>query len=308
MDVQSGRADLAGPLIGDQDLGSFSGGHRVPGSVGGVFRFGNRGELSTGLLIKFGGPTMPGMESNDPKFDSGRNQTDRFATTHWSLVRAAGERGDVESDRALESLCRAYWPPLYAYVRRRVNSIHEAQDLTQAFFERLLEKHYLAQATPERGRFRSYLITAFKHFLSREWDKAKAQKRGAGRAVFSLDFVSQDSSWIEHSDEVTADRLYERQWAITLLNRVLNRLQREMERDGKGRQYQSLKGFLGGSGDSSYAAAAVDLGVSESAARMTASRMRGRYRELLRDEIAQTVSSQEDIENEVRHLFAIFSN
>ncbi len=249
---------------------------------------------------------MLDMEFSDEHSDSHRKHTGQFATTHWSLVLAAGERGDVESDRALEKLCSAYWPPLYAYVRRRVTDTHEAQDLTQAFFVRLLEKHYLAEAEPERGRFRAFLITAFKHFLSKEWDKAKAQKRGGGRVPFSLDFASQDSSWSEPADQLTAERLYERQWAVTLLSRVMNRLQREMERSGKGQQFQSLKDFIGGSGNSSYATAAANLGLSESAARMATSRMRGRYRELLREEIAQTVVSEEDIDGEVQYLFATF--
>lgn len=236
-----------------------------------------------------------------------RNKADQFATTHWSLVLAAGIRENIQSNRALEKLCRAYWPPLYAYVRRRVTDVHEAQDLTQAFFERLLEKRYLAQADPERGRFRAFLITAFKHFLSKEWDKAKAQKRGGGRTRLSLDFASQDSSWSELADQLTAERAYERQWAITLLNRVMNRLQREMERNGKNQQFQSLKEYIGGSGDSSYATLAAQLGLSEPAARMAASRMRGRYRDLLREEIAQTVTSEEDIDGEVQYLFATFT-
>lgn len=204
--------------------------------------------------------------------------------------------------------CAAYWPPLYGYVRRRVSEVHEAQDLTQAFFERLLEKRYLADADPERGRFRAFLITAFKHFLSTEWDKAKAQKRGGGERILSLDFAAQDSSCSEPADQLTAERAYERQWAVTLLNRVMNRLQREMERNGKGQHFRCLKEFIGGSGNSSYGTAAADMGLSESAARMAASRMRGRYRELLRAEIAQTVSSQEDIESEVQFLFATFSD
>ncbi|MBT6156909.1 MAG: sigma-70 family RNA polymerase sigma factor [Planctomycetaceae bacterium] len=247
------------------------------------------------------------MASDDHQADPTGNDAGAFATTHWSLVLAAGERGDAASDRALENLCRAYWPPLYAYVRRRVSDIHEAQDLTQAFFERLLEKHYLVEADPERGRFRAFLITAFKHFLSKEWDKAKAQKRGGGRAPFSLDFASEDSGSNEPADQITAERLYERQWAMTLLNRVMCRLQRELERSGKGQQFHCLKDFIGGSGESSYAVAAGELGLGESAARMAASRMRRRYRELLREEIAQTVSSPEDIDGEVQHLFDTFS-
>lgn len=251
---------------------------------------------------------MLDMESSDRQSEPQRESAGQFATTHWSLVLAAGELDNAESHRALEQLCRAYWPPLYGYVRRRIGDVHEAQDLTQAFFERLLEKRYLADAAPERGRFRAFLITAFKHFLSKEWDKAKAQKRGGGHERFSVDFASREDRWTEPSDKLTAERIYERQWAITLLHRVMNRLQRDMERNGKGQQFQCLKEFVGGSGNSSYGTAAAELGLSEPAARMAASRMRASYRELLRDEIAQTVSSHEDIESEVQYLFATFSD
>jgi len=247
------------------------------------------------------------MEPNDQQSDSQKEPAGRFASTHWSLVLAARERGNAESNRALEKLCRAYWPPLYAYVRRRVRDVPEAQDLTQAFFERLLEKHYLADAAPERGRFRAFLITAFKHFLSKEWDKSKAQKRGGGRQLFSLDFSAIDSNGTEHADDLTAERIYERQWAITLLDRVMNRLQKEMERSGKGLQFRALKEFIGGSSNSSYAAPAAELEMSEGSARMVASRLRGRYCQLLRQEITQTVSTEEDINNEIQHLFRIFS-
>ena len=234
--------------------------------------------------------------------------SDPFATTHWSLVLAAGERGSAESERALETLCRAYWPPLYAYARRRVADVHQAQDLTQGFFARLLEKKYLADANPERGRFRAFLITAFKHFLSKEWDRARARKRGGGVAPFPLDFAWHDSHSGVTATDVTAEQFYERQWAITLLDRVMRRLQREMERAGKGRQFQALKGLIGGSQEVSYQAVAAELGINEAAARMAASRLRGRYRELLRDEIAQTVSTPEEIDDEVRHLFAVFGD
>lgn len=247
------------------------------------------------------------MDSTDPPPNAPPSPAEQFVTTHWSLVLAAGDRGGTASDRALEMLCRAYWPPLYAYVQRRVSDKHEAQDMTQAFFERLLEKRYLAQADPQRGRFRAFLITAFKHFLANEWDKARAQKRGGGHVVLPLDFDSHEATPDVGVDALTPERLYERDWAITLLNRVMSRLQREMERNGKGQQFQILKSFIGGSSESSYAQAGTELGISEAAARMAASRIRGRYRELLRDEIAQTVSSPDEIDDEVRHLFAVFA-
>lgn len=245
------------------------------------------------------------MESSDES-NLERNNAGQFETTHWSLVLAAGNPEHEESNRALEKLCRAYWPPLYAYARRSVSGIHEAQDLTQAFFERLLEKQYLADADPERGRFRAFLITAFKRFLFRERDKAAAQKRGS-RLTFSVDFESQDRNWGELQDTLTAERIYERQWAVTLLNRVMSRLQREMERGGKSQQFHLLKDFIGGTESTTYATVASVLGVNESAARMAATRMRARYREMLREEIAQTLASEEDIDDEVRYLFATFA-
>ena len=247
------------------------------------------------------------MTSNDES-NPQKNNASQFETTQWSLVLAAGNRNHEESNRALEKLCRAYWPPLYAYVRRRVNDLHQAQDLTQAFFERLLEKEYLADADPQRGRFRSFLITAFKRFLSNERDKATAYKRGGGQLTFTVDFESQDRNWGETQDSLTPQQIYERQWAVTLLGRVMTRLQREMERSGKSQQFHLLKGFIGGSESATYATIAPALGLSESAARMAASRMRKRYRELLRDEIAQTVGSQDDIEIEVQELFSTFSD
>jgi RNA polymerase sigma-70 factor (ECF subfamily) len=247
------------------------------------------------------------MESAHRQPDSLRGAASDFATTQWSLVLAAGETGTPESSRALERLCRAYWPPLYAYVRGRVADVHEAQDLTQAFFERLLEKRYLTQADPERGRFRAFLITAFRHFLSKEWARARTQKRGGGQVTFTLDFDAYESAANRLTDALTAQRIYERQWAITLLERVMQRLRREMERAGKGEQFQTLKGLIGGSGETSYAEAAARLKIAEPAARMAASRMRGRYRELLREEIAQTVATAAEIDDEIQQLFNAFA-
>lgn len=248
---------------------------------------------------------MGGMAADN----SQSNQPSEFASTHWSLVLAAGDRGTADSDRALEKLCRAYWPPLYAYVRRRVTDVHEAQDLTQAFFERLLEKHYLADADPERGRFRAFLLTAFKHFLSKEWDKAKAQKRGGGRVPLPLDFAFGESYVsIDPADQLTPAQIYEQQWAVALLDRVMQRLQREMERQGRGAAFHCLKDFIIAQSESSYATAAAEIGVSEPAARMAASNLRRRYRTLLRDEIAQTVTRPEDIDDEIRQLFSTFAD
>jgi len=205
----------------------------------------------------------------------------------------------------MASLCEIYWYPLYAYARRRVPDVHEAQDLTQAFFAELLEKNYVGTATPERGRFRAFLLTAFQHFLSKQWERAKAQKRGGGRAPISLDFESADSRLhIEPAAGLTAEQCYDQQWTIALLGQILDRLQTEFEQAGKGKQFTELKGFIiGDHGGTTYAQAAERLAMTEAAAKKSASRMRGRYRELLREEIAQTVSASDEIEDEIRHLF-----
>jgi len=201
-----------------------------------------------------------------------------FDTTHWSVVLAAGHRSSPDSDKALESLCRTYWYPLYAYVLRRVGDVHEAQDLTQEFFARLLEKNYVAEADPERGRFRAFLLTAFKHFLSKERERAKAQKRGGGRAPISLEFLSFDSRFsVEPSQNLTAEQVYDRQWAVTLLDRVMDRLRDEFVGAGKAPQFDQLKGFLIGQHSGvTYADVAEALGVTLGTVKMTAHRMRQR--------------------------------
>jgi RNA polymerase sigma-70 factor (ECF subfamily) len=229
----------------------------------------------------------------------------RFATTRWSVVLAAGHKSSPDSRRALESLCRAYWYPLYGYARRRVATVEEAQDLTQAFFTELLEKDYLLAATPERGRFRSFLLTAFKHFLAKEWEKARAQKRGGGRASLPLDFEGAERRYgTEPCAGLTAEQLYERQWAVSLLHQILDRLRDEAVQGDKGELFDVLKDFLiGEHADTTYAEAAARLELSEAAARMAAARMRRRYRELLREEIAQTVAGADEVEDEIRRLF-----
>jgi RNA polymerase sigma-70 factor (ECF subfamily) len=222
-------------------------------------------------------------------------------------VISARDKSSLESRQALEDLCAAYWQPLYVYARRRAIDDHEAQDWTQAFFAELLEKNYLGAATPDRGRFRAFLLTAFKHFLTKQWDKSKAQKRGGGRVPISLDFQAADSAMrIDLAAGLTAEQHYDREWAIALLDRVLWHLQAEFGAAGKGDYFEELKGFLiGDRSGTTYADAARRLGTTEQAAKKAASRMRSRYRELLRDEIAQTVTSPDEVDDEIRNLFAI---
>lgn len=228
-----------------------------------------------------------------------------FQSTQWSTVIAAGQGTSPQARQALASLCEIYWYPLYAYARRRVTNIHEAQDLTQAFFAELLEKNYVNAATPDRGRFRAFLLTAFKHFLSKQQEKRRAQKRGGGRTPVSLDFEWADSRLsIEPAAGLTAEQSYDQQWTIALLGQILDRMQTEFERLGKAERFGALKGFIiGDHSGTTYAQVAKRLGMTEAAAKKSASRMRQRYRELLREEIAQTVSSPDEVDDEIRNLF-----
>jgi RNA polymerase sigma-70 factor (ECF subfamily) len=233
-----------------------------------------------------------------------------FDTTHWSVILAAGQRSSSGSSEALSALCQSYWYPLYAYARSAVRNADEAQDLTQEFFARLLEKDYLAVAQPQRGRFRSFLLTVFKRFLANEWDKARAQKRGGGRSPISLDFAAGERRYVcEPADDLTPERIYDRQWALTLLDRVLARLRAEFVQAGKDKHFDQLKAFLTGQKAAvSYAEVARELDMTEGAAKVAAHRMRRRYRELLRAEIAETVSGPEEVEDEIRRLFNTLSD
>lgn len=257
------------------------------------------------LLGQESGITLAAMASRTSDSDSHLRQR-VFATTQWSVVLSAGQDASPDAREALAQLCRTYWSPLYAYARRRVDDVHEAQDLTQAFFAELLDKNYVGQAMPERGRFRAFLITAFKHFLGRQWEKRKAQKRGGGRMPIPLDFATVDSAIrIEPSGGLTPEQLFDREWATSLLARILQTLKAEFAQAGKSEQFAVLKEFLiGERSGKRYAQAAAELQMSESAARKTASRMRQRLRQLLRAEIAETVSASEDVEDEIQKLFA----
>jgi RNA polymerase sigma-70 factor (ECF subfamily) len=230
----------------------------------------------------------------------------QFATTRWSLVRAAGgDRSAPEVKSALTLLCEAYWYPLYAEARRRGLSTEDASDRTQAFFARMIEKGDLAVADRRRGRFRSFLLAAFDHFLANEWDRERALKRGGGRPIASLDADLGESRYVvEPSHQATAERLFDRRWALTLIGRALERLRDEQVAAGKAEPFDVLKGALAGDRGVSYAELAAQLGTTEGAIKVAVHRLRGRCRELIRDEIAQTVGSAEEVDDELRQLFA----
>jgi RNA polymerase sigma-70 factor (ECF subfamily) len=246
------------------------------------------------------------MPADDPNLLSFPQGAGHFATTHWSVVLAAGQGASPDSRKALASLCETYWYPLYAFVRRQGYSADDAQDVTQDFFATLLEKQYLRVADSERGKFRSFLLTAFKHFLSKERAKAHAEKRGGGRKSLSLDFRNGESRYDrEPAHAVTAETLYERRWALTLLDQVLGRLEAEYTGTGKQELFGRLKEFLiGERGARTYAQVAADLGVSEGAVKVAVHRLRQRYRELIRAEIAQTLADPNEVEDELQQLFA----
>lgn len=231
-----------------------------------------------------------------------------FGPTRWTLVLAAARHDDLPAHRAaLAELCETYWYPLYAYIRRCGHGRPDAEDLTQGFFARVLEKNYLAEASPERGRFRSFLLASLKHYMANEWDRSQALKRGGGFRMVSLDVSAAESRhpW-EPSDRVTPELMYERQWVFTLLDRVLGRL--EAEYSDKPELFDALKGFLTAEPiPGAFAQAADRLHLTQGAARVAVHRLRRRYRELLRTEIAQTVDEPSDVDAEIRRLFSVFS-
>lgn len=230
-----------------------------------------------------------------------------FAATRWTLVLAAA-RGNAapQAAEAMAELCGVYWYPLYAYVRRRGHDTYEAEDLTQEFFLRVLAKDYLAGVDRDKGKFRAFLLASFKHFLANEWDRSRAQKRGGGRTVVSLNLHDAESRYrLEPWHDLTPERLFERRWALTVLDQVLARLQAEHLTESKQAVFDRLKLFLtGGHTSGSYAEAGVELGMTEGAVKTAVHRLRRRYREMLRDEIAQTVAGPEEVDEEIRYLLA----
>jgi RNA polymerase sigma factor (sigma-70 family) len=232
-----------------------------------------------------------------------------FVTTHWSLVLTAGRNDTTRAQNALAKLCQTYWYPLYAYVRRRGHPAADAQDLTQEFFARLLEKNWVGAADRQKGKFRTFLLSAMNHFLADAWDKARAQKRGGGRTPVPLQFDTAETRYgHEPADPATPEQNFERRWALTLLDEVLNRLRAEYEQDGRAELFAALNPCLVGDRTSQpYAELAVKLGASEGTIKSAVHRLRQRYRELLRDEIGQTVAGPEEVDEELRHLFAVLA-
>jgi len=225
-------------------------------------------------------------------------------------VLSAGRKSSPQSDRALGELCQTYWYPLYAYVRRKGKTKEDAEDLVQAFFEKFLEKNYLEGLSAERGKFRAFLLVALKHFLANEWDKSQRQKRGGGTQHLSLDWPSADQRFhLPLADPASPDKTFDREWALTLLERVISRLRDECAADGKSQLFDQAKGYLMvGEQTIPYADGAKVLGLAEGAMRVAVHRLRKRYRALLRDEIAQTVEDPAHVGDELRALQAALAS
>lgn len=223
--------------------------------------------------------------------------------THWSAVLAAGHTASPRATLAMEELCRTYWYPLYAYVRRRGHAVEEARDLTQEFFARLIEKHWLAEADPAKGRFRNFLLTALNHFLANEWRNARAAKRGGGQSPISLDDTAEARYADEPACDLTPEKIYERRWALSLFDRALARLREQYAAADKTRLYGCLKEFLSSEpGEGDYARVGAQLQMSSGAVAAAVHRLRQHYRGLVREEIAHTVNSPDEVEDEMRSL------
>jgi RNA polymerase sigma factor (sigma-70 family) len=227
-----------------------------------------------------------------------------FPTTRWTMVLAAGGPARAECHAALFTLCETYWYPLYAYARRRGYAAEEAQELTQEFFLRILEGRYLDRADPQKGRFRSFLLTSFKFFLADEWDRSRAQKRRG--VVLPFEIRSREEQYERDlAHEETPERIYERRWALSLLDRVMGLLRSEFVEQGRLEQFNRMKPFLLGEPEAPYAAVAQQLNTSEGALKVAIHRFRKRYRELVRQEVAQTVADPADVASEIRYLAAV---
>lgn len=232
-----------------------------------------------------------------------------FATTHWSVVLAAGEAGAEPAHRALEALCRAYWYPIYVYVRRKGYGPDDAQDLTQEFFAQLIAKEHLRLADQGKGKFRTFLLAMLDYFLAREWSRAHRQKRGGQFTFISLDQPAPEERYrIEPSDNDTPEKKFVRQWALTVLKQTMNELEKECEGNGKGALFREVRNLLSGEREgAAHAEIAQRLATTEGAVRVAVHRLRQRYGELLRNEVAQTVRSPEEVDEEIHYLLQALS-
>ncbi len=232
-----------------------------------------------------------------------------FATTHWSVVLAAADKESPETAAALERLCETYWYPLYAYIRRHGYEVADAQDLTQSFFAHILSRSFLKRANPAKGKFRCFILGSLKYFLADEWAKLQAQKRGGGLTPVFLDAQNAEARYrLEPVDLMDADKLFERRWAIALLDRVLERLETEFSAADRKPVFDQLRVFLlGEKGSLAYAQVATSLGMTEGAVKVAVHRLRQRYQELFREEVAHTVQEPNEINEEVKHLFSVLA-
>jgi DNA-directed RNA polymerase specialized sigma24 family protein len=258
-------------------------------------------------ILPFGRP-LPAVLDCVPNHMSGVPSS-AFHTTSWTLVLAASRDSAADSAAALTRLCQTYWHPVYAFIRRRGYDPDQAQDLSQGFFALLLEKNYLQDADRERGRFRSFLLTSVKHFLANEWDRSHALKRGGGRVPIAIDVLEAERWYAPAAVEAnTPERVFERRWAISLLEHVIAQLRAEFAATGKADLFDRLSTFLSPDADRvGYDEAAAQMNMSAGALRMAVHRLRRRYRALLRDQIAATVSSPEETDDEIRFLMATLS-
>jgi RNA polymerase sigma-70 factor (ECF subfamily) len=230
-----------------------------------------------------------------------------FTATHWSQVLQAARDQSPQAATALDKLCRTYWFPLYAFVRRQGYGVADAQDLTQEFFARFLKKNFLASVDREKGKFRSFLLAAMKHFLANEWDRLKAEKRGGRQQFISIDGQETEQRYqLEPASDENPEQIFDRRWALTVLDQALGRLKEQYAADGKEAQFGQLKRFLSNeANEKAYATAAVQLQMTPGAVTVAVHRLRQHYRNCLRAEIAQTVSSPGDLDDEMRHLFGV---
>jgi RNA polymerase sigma-70 factor (ECF subfamily) len=255
------------------------------------------------MSIRFNAVAMSGPDPIGLPLAGGAGQ---FRTTHWSIVLAAAEASSAEADQALAELCRVYWYPLYAYVRRKGYLVEDAQDLTQEFFSRLLGRNYLSSVDRQKGKFRSFLLASLEHFLAKEWTRANRLKRGGGQTIIAWDGCDPEERYrLEPSDDWSAERIYERRWALTVLEQAMTALEAEYAASGKRPLFEQLKPWISGNDeDTSYADLGHSLQMSEGAVRVAVHRLRQRYGEAVRTEIGRIVQRPEEIHEELRHLFA----